>query len=49
MVCTRFFYNNQSGITQTLKKGEQPFLYATHCLDLILIPIPLYKDITNGC
>ena len=47
-MCTRFFYNNQRGLTQKLKKGEQPFLYSTCCLDLILIPIKLHEDISNG-
>ena len=41
-----FFYNNQSGITQKLRKGEQSFLYeAILSIDLILIPIKLHEDI----
>ena len=38
-----FFYNNQRGITQ-----KQSFMYATHRLDLLLIPIKLHEDIQNG-
>ena len=33
---------------QKLRKGEQPFLNATHHLDLMLIPINSHKDILSG-
>ena len=42
-----FFYNNQRGIAQKLRKGQLSFLYATHCLHLILIPIKLHEDIST--
>ena len=42
------FYNNQRGITLKLRNGEQPFLNATHCYDLIFIPLKLHEDIPNG-
>ena len=37
----------KGGITQKLRKGEQPLLYVTHFLDLQLIPIKLHEDIPN--
>ena len=40
--------NNQKGITQTVRKGEQSFLSTTQRLDLIHIPIKLHIDILNG-
>ena len=43
-----FGKNNQRGITQKLRKGEQSLLWMTCCLDLIHIPIKLHEDILNG-
>ena len=43
-----FVYNNQRGITQKLRKGKQSFLYVTHCLELIYIPIKFCEDIPNS-
>ena len=40
--------NNQRGITWKIRKREQSFLYATHCRDLIHIPVKLHEDIPNG-
>ena len=44
---------NQRGITWKLRKGGgggggQSFLCATHCSDLIHIPIKLQEDVPNG-
>ena len=41
------FYNNQRGITQRPRKGEQPVLYATHRLDQIHILIKFQENIPN--
>ena len=46
--CVQYFYNNQRDNTHKLRKGEQPFLYATHRLDLILNPIRLHEDTPNS-
>ena len=35
-------------ITQKDSKGEQPFLHATHCLDLIYMPTKYYQNISKG-
>ena len=35
-------------ITWKIRKGEQSFLCATHCLDLIHTPIKLHEDILKG-
>ena len=46
----KIFYNNQRSITQKVKKGEQPFLYATHHLDILHIPknfMKIYVTITE--
>ena len=37
--------NSKRGITPKLKKGEQSFVYVTHCLDLIHIPIKFHEEI----
>ena len=42
-----FFYNNQRR-HNNVRKGEQPFFYMIHLLDLILIPRKLHEDIPNG-
>ena len=39
---------NLRGIAWNLRKGGQSFLSATHCLDLIQIPIKLHEDIQNS-
>ena len=36
------------GITEMLGNGQQPFLYATHRLYLIHIPIYLHEDIPSS-
>ena len=36
------------GITQKASKGEQPFLHATHRLDLIYMPTKYYQNISKG-
>ena len=36
---------NQRDMTQKLRKGEQPLLYAAHSLALIHIPINFHEDI----
>ena len=38
---------NQRSITWNLRKGEQSFLYASCCPNLILFPIKLHEDIPN--
>ena len=38
---------NKGHITWKLKKGEQSFLYAICCPNLIRIPIELHEDIPN--
>ena len=40
-----FGKNNQKGMTWKLRKGEQTFLCATHCRDLIHILIKLHEDL----
>ena len=42
---TRCYYTFKRGITQTLRKGEQSFMFGTHCLDLIYISIKYNEDI----
>ena len=39
---------NQRDITLKLRKGEQSFLYATQCHDLIHILIKLHEDTPNS-
>ena len=39
---------NQREVTQKLRKGEQSFLYVTHCLELIHIAIKFHQDIPYG-
>ena len=39
--------NNQRGITWKLNTGEQSFLYATHGINIIHIPISFHEDITH--
>ena len=46
--CVQDFLNNQRDITQKVRKGEQPFLYATHRLDLLHIPIKFHEDIYDS-
>ena len=54
MGCTRFFGKNlyknynQRDITHKLIKEGQLFLQATHCLDIIHIPIEFHEDISNS-
>ena len=37
---------NQREVTQKVRKGEQLFLHATRCLDLIYIAIKFHQDIS---
>ena len=39
---------NQREVTQKVRKGEQSFLQAPHCLDLIHIAMKLHLDISYG-
>ena len=50
MGCTRSLGKNGKKIIKEalLIEGEQLFLYATHCLDLIYIPITFHEDILNS-
>ena len=45
MVRTRFLIIIKG--TEKLRKGKQPFLYATHRLVVIRIPVKLHDDIPN--
>ena len=45
MARTRFFCDNQWGITQKLRKREQSFLSVTLRLDLIYVSIKYHEDI----
>ena len=49
-MCTRIICKktNQKAVTQKLRKGEQPFLYATCRLDLIHIAMKFHQNIPYG-
>ena len=40
--------SNQSEVTQKIRKGEQSFLHATQCLDLLHIAMKLPADVPYG-
>ena len=43
-----FEKKNQRGLAWKIRKAEQSFLCATHCRDILHIPIQKHEDIPNG-